>query len=208
VTGLNPPVSYSLDTIWGGLNIDSVTGIISGIPDTAGIWTPLVTATDTFGCVATYNDTVIFSCPSITVVFMPDTGKVGESYNDTIGPVTGGTSPYTFSVDTLPPGLALDSLTGIISGIPLFGSDGIWEPIITATDTFGCQGFWSDTLVIDSTLFIHTDSIPTIGPDSAVICIGWDDAPPGSFGWLVWGDIPGPMDSATAREPTQTVTTI
>ncbi len=49
----------------------------------------------------------------------PPEGAMGDAYTHTF-PAFGGTPPYTFSitVGSLPPGLALDTATGIVSGVP------------------------------------------------------------------------------------------
>jgi hypothetical protein len=79
-------------------------------------------------------------CPIITVnpATLPD-GSVGTPYNQVVS-ATGGTSPYTFSISSgaLPPGLLLDSLSGVIAGTPT--TAGTFTFTITATDALGCSG--------------------------------------------------------------------
>jgi hypothetical protein len=80
------------------------------------------------------------NCPVITLTpgTLPN-GVQGIPYNQTVSGV-GGTAPYTFTISSgaLPPGLTLNSTTGIISGTPL--GAGIFNFTITATDTNGCPG--------------------------------------------------------------------
>ena len=95
------------------------------------------------------------SCPVITLSpsVLPD-GIVGVAYNQTIA-ANGGTAPYTFTISSgaLPPGLNIDSSTGIISGTPT--TAGSFPFTITATDNNGCQGSQNYTINITlTTLFI------------------------------------------------------
>jgi hypothetical protein len=55
----------------------------------------------------------------ITTTSLPG-GGIGQFYSQSIQ-TTGGTAPLTFSISsgTLPPVLALDQTTGVISGIPV-----------------------------------------------------------------------------------------
>lgn len=58
------------------------------------------------------------TAPTITTTGLP-AGKIGLAYSATVQ-VTGGTIPYAWRVTSggLPPGLALGSSTGTISGTP------------------------------------------------------------------------------------------
>jgi hypothetical protein len=58
--------------------------------------------------------------PTITTNSLLE-GTEGQAYSQTLQ-VHGGTPPYTwFAMATLPPGLRLDPLSGVISGTPLAG---------------------------------------------------------------------------------------
>jgi hypothetical protein len=54
--------------------------------------------------------------------------------------VTGGTGVYIWSAAGLPPGLNLDPGTGIISGIPVPGTCGLWTVTVTCADNATCGG--------------------------------------------------------------------
>lgn len=80
-------------------------------------------------------------CPVITLApVSPLTdGTTGTFYTQTITP-TGGVSPYTFAVTAgaLPPGFALNSASGILSGVAT--SAGAYNFTITAFDANFCPG--------------------------------------------------------------------
>ncbi len=118
-TGTGPYVwSISAGALPGGLSINSSTGLITGTPTTAGTFTPTVLVTDA-------NNRTGFRSQSITiaagpvVTFTPPGGEAGAAYSAQ-PTVTGGTSPYTWSVSagTLPAGLTINASTGLISGTP------------------------------------------------------------------------------------------
>ncbi len=69
-------------------------------------------------CIAFY----LIDAPDVPVLSIicdnPPAGRVGVFYSHAF-PASGGTPPYTFSIiGTLPPGLALNTLTGVVSGVP------------------------------------------------------------------------------------------
>ncbi len=64
--------------------------------------------------------------PTITTTSLPN-GTEGAAYNQMLQ-ATGGTPPYTWSIiGSLPPGLSLDSATGVISGTADAGSAGTYN---------------------------------------------------------------------------------
>ena len=95
------------------------------------------------------------------------TANLDNTYNATITAV-GGVGPYTFSVTSgsLPPGLSLNSNTGVITGTPT--STGTFPFTITATDTHSSRIGMQDYSIVVSLLFTEY-SIPT--PNSGPIDI-------------------------------------
>jgi len=59
-------------------------------------------------------------------------GTVGSQYSQDMV-ATGGTAPYTWSAEGLPPGLGINSSTGTITGVPTSAGD--FSPQLTATDS-------------------------------------------------------------------------
>jgi|SRR5579872_3659679 len=70
-------------------------------------------------------------------------GVIGTAYSETISS-SGGSSPYTFSVYTgsLPPGLSLNSSTGVISGTPTSAATyNFTIKVVDAVGNTGTQAF-------------------------------------------------------------------
>lgn len=128
-----------------GMSLNEITGVISGTPLRSGVVTPFTVRYSTGVNVYTppleYVESVSqinVGSPTITLTY-PDTGgPVGRPM--TISPTLTGTSGqvlYTLSSATsLPSGLQLDPLTGIISGIPT-GPIGTTYFVINVTDAYG-----------------------------------------------------------------------
>jgi hypothetical protein len=133
-----PITFYGASGLPPGLSIDNDTGVISGsIPaDAAPVtWSVTVTATDSAGTQGA--DSFTWSVIDPTTVTNP-----GNQYGDAGTPVSvqvdGGTSdssqPSYFAAG-LPPGLAINEYTGLISGTPSAG--GSYNCSVTVTDTAG-----------------------------------------------------------------------
>jgi hypothetical protein len=97
----------------------STAGTLTGIPTAAGRFEFTVRATDALNQSATRQFAITIAQPAIaiTTTSLPS-GTVGQSYSRTLA-VSGGTSPYRWAVTQgLPSGLALNSSTGVIAGVP------------------------------------------------------------------------------------------
>lgn len=79
--------------------------------------------------------------PPVPVVVPLQGCTSGVAYTITVQ-VQSGTGPYTFSVSvgSLPPGLSLNSTTGVISGTPTFGTAGTYNFTIRVVDSAGNIG--------------------------------------------------------------------
>jgi hypothetical protein len=136
ITSGNPPT-------W--LSIDQATGIISGTPVEGQNFIAYdfeVCVTDVAYRTA-YMQYILFINPlTITTTSLPN-GKKGKDYGHNVPnylvylTATGGTSVYSWSIDplTLPPGLTLDSSSGLISGIPSVKNT--YPLSVTVTDNSG-----------------------------------------------------------------------
>ncbi len=151
----------------GGLNLHSVTGLISGTPTSSGISSFIVEVTSGDGQTATAGlSIVVHEILSVATTVLDD-GVVADVYSQTLA-ATGGNAPYTWalSADTLPTGLSLDRTTGVISGAPL--SEG--------TSDFTVEVTSSDNQTAIRILSISVQAVPVasveVTPPSATATIG------------------------------------
>ncbi len=137
-TGGNTPYAWSVTagSLPAGFTLDGATGVISGTPTGSGSATFTVTLIDHSGKTANQTYTLkVAAAPSITTGTLPG-GGVGTPYSQTLAG-TGGTGPYRWSVTagSLPAGLTLNGITGVISGTPT--GLGSYAFTITLTDGSG-----------------------------------------------------------------------
>ena len=119
VNGGTSPYTFSIatGTLPAGLTLNASTGEITGTPTAAGTFTLQVKdfsgVVSTATCSITINPKLSVACASL------NTATVGAPFNSGPITVTGGTTPYTFSiVGTLPAGLTLNATTGAVTGTP------------------------------------------------------------------------------------------
>lgn len=151
VTGLPGPHVFTLNggSLPSGLTLNT-DGSITG--------TPTIAQETSF----TFAVNGLTSCPIdpalITVktcnilVLTPTTladGLVGRAYSETISQ-SGGSAPvvYTLASGALPPGLSLDSTTGVVAGNP--SASGSYSFVIEGTDSDGCSGTVSLTVLVNA----------------------------------------------------------
>ena len=143
-TGVHSPWTLALNEGSGplpdGLSLtgDSVNGYyISGIPSAAGSFSFTLKVTDADGDTATQDLSIhVKASPEITTASLPD-GQVGTPYVSQTLAITGGTTPYSWSISTgsLPAGLTLDAAAGVISGTPT--GAGSFAFTVRVTDNVG-----------------------------------------------------------------------
>ena len=125
-TGGVPPYTWSATGLPPGLSIASSTGRISGTPTTANTYQVTVTATSSGGSGSAMFGWTIES-DSGSDLTLPNPGTLTGAVGTEAGVkliVSGGTGPYTWTVDGLPPGLPLTndgSDTAVINGVPTAG---------------------------------------------------------------------------------------
>ena len=141
-SGGSAPYSYAVSggALPPGLALDPATGDITGTPTALGNFAFDVEASDALGCLVAVSYDITIACPTITLApaLLPD-GIEGISYSQQLT-ASGGVGPYAYALTSgsLPPGLALDPATGLISGTPT--TAGTYSFDITATDQTGCTG--------------------------------------------------------------------
>jgi len=106
-----------------GLNLTTSNGVISGTPRAAGTFAFTVELSDstTPSQPATQHLSITITNPLkvTTPAALPANGIFNAPYSVALS-ATGGTAPYTWSVSagSLPPGLTLNAVSGVISGTP------------------------------------------------------------------------------------------
>ena len=161
-SGGTGPYTYTATNLPPGLNFDGTTRQIAGTPTQSGTFSVLVKVTDAAGAelIVPYSLKVIgaLDLPAAALPF----ATVGTPYTSPALPeVTGGTSPYIYSMTGLPAGLTFNPATRVISGTPELGGS------FNATMTVADNG--SQSTSTDYTLNINVNS-PVIA--GTTICSG------------------------------------
>ena len=119
VSGGTGPYAWSVSTgsLPAGISL-SPSGVLSGTPTATGTFSFTVKVTDASGQSATQATSISISAGVSTTFSAPPAAVKGAPYSVTLT-ATGGTTPYTWSVNagTLPPGLTLSS-AGVLAGTP------------------------------------------------------------------------------------------
>ncbi|MEZ4448841.1 MAG: putative Ig domain-containing protein [Nannocystaceae bacterium] len=168
--GGKDPLTWSATGLPDGLMIDPMTGEISGTPTAEGDFEIEITVKDS----SSPAQVSVVSCGAIQVLpggidcgdmTLPD-GVVGEPYMG-MPIVTGGTPPYTWVINGLPPGLMFDASTGAVTGSPT--TMGTYPVTITATDSTGAE-FTTECgdVVIFPRLDVDGDKLLQVYPDGCV----------------------------------------
>lgn len=130
------PYTYTATGLPPGLTLSNA-GVLSGTPTAAGHFNLTITATDTLGAAVTVIDHIIVTHPPIALEATYPGGAVGEEYTGVAPSVSGTIGATTFTADHLPPGLAMNSGSGAITGTPTLSGD--YHVDITVTDSTGAH---------------------------------------------------------------------
>ncbi|MFN7933993.1 MAG: putative Ig domain-containing protein [Bryobacteraceae bacterium] len=139
-----------------GLQLNQFTGVLNGVPAQSGTFTLLVTATDSVGQQTTKQLTLIVNQTITIAPLTIPNGSVGTPYTQTFS-ATGGLAPFVYIISVNPPGLTLNSTTGVLSGIPT--QTGVFEFTVRASDIAGQLGLRSYTLTVVASLQITTSNL-------------------------------------------------
>ncbi|MGC5013811.1 beta strand repeat-containing protein, partial [Streptosporangium sp. DT93] len=171
VTGGTAPYVWSITAgaLPPGLSLNTSNGVLSGTPTLGGVFSFSVRVVDAFNQSSTRTVSVtIAALPAFTFV-APPPGQVGVAYSVALT-VGGGVAPYTWSVSAgaLPPGLTLNTSTGVLSGTPTkIGSSTVTFRVVDAN---GLADTRSATLVITAgaLVTVKTASASSAAPGSTV----------------------------------------
>ncbi len=127
---------------------------LSGTPTAAGTYNFTITATSGTNATGSTAYTLVISPPPLTISpssLPPATQNV--AYSQTIS-ASGGTGPYSYIVlsGSLPPGLSLNSSSGVLSGTPTAG--GSYNFTVQATDQLGNSGTRAYTLNVGTNILM------------------------------------------------------
>lgn len=144
ITATNSPTSFNATGLPPGLSINTSSGVISGTPTTSGTYNTTISATnDNTTDTETLVISIALSAPQINSALSTN-GATGVAFSYTI---TATNSPTSFNASNLPPGLSINTGTGVISGTPT--ANGSYNATISATNATGTD---SDTLAIEISL--------------------------------------------------------
>jgi type II secretory pathway pseudopilin PulG len=138
-TGGEGNLTWSAVDLPPGLSISATTGAVSGTPTTAGTYATRVVVSDVYD----QQDYVAWSWQirALPVISTSNSSAVtikgGVAFTQTFA-ATGGSPALVWSATGLPPGLAIASATGIVSGTPT--AVGTWTSTITVTDGYQQAG--------------------------------------------------------------------
>lgn len=129
VTASDFPTSYAATGLPPGLTINTTTGVISGTPTTPGVYNVMLTATNGSGSTPqTLTITINLLAPVVTSAGTAS-GTVSTPFTYQI---TASNLPASFNATGLPPGLSVNTATGLISGTPT--TNGTFNTTISATN--------------------------------------------------------------------------
>ncbi|WP_334319668.1 polysaccharide lyase family protein [Termitidicoccus mucosus] len=136
ISATNSPTSYAASGLPAGLSINTVTGVITGVPATAGTTNVEISAINAGGTDTKTLVITLIGQPSVTNA-SHTSGMIGAAFSLTIN-TTGG-SITSYAATGLPDGLSVNTGTGVISGTPTVA--GTYNITISVTNAAGTATF-------------------------------------------------------------------
>jgi hypothetical protein len=139
----NPAPTYAVVTgaLPDGLSLDPTSGAITGTPTAAGAHDFTIRATNSEGSVDRDVTITVSAAPVALVAptwsdsVVGGTATAGSPYSDLVAAGGNPAPTYAVTAGALPPGLALDPVTGAITGTPTVA--GVYQFTVTATNSEG-----------------------------------------------------------------------
>jgi hypothetical protein len=136
-TGTGQTLTFASTTLPPGLGI-SAAGRVTGTPTTAGTFTVTVTDADGTGSpdgTVTFDWTISASTITVKVPAATESTPTTAKVSVQVTAADSAALPVTFASTTLPPGLAINPATGLITGTPT--TPGVYDVVISGSDTSG-----------------------------------------------------------------------
>src|SRR5205823_3639894 len=131
----NHPLTYSADVLPAGLTLDSQTGVIAGIIAAGAADGPYQTTVSVSDGISSASQTFAWDIASLVSVtpIIDQSNNEGDTVSLQVLAVDQNNLALLYSADVLPPGLSINSLTGLISGTIAAGDalDGPYQTIVT-----------------------------------------------------------------------------
>jgi len=195
-TGGTLPYTWSLTgkSLPAGLTLNPSTGVISGTPTTAGIYSFNPTVTCGAGVGSTSEVYIVIDPAQGQGVLITSTappgGVAGTPYSAALA-AAGGTTPYSWSIagGALPAGLTLSASTGVISGMPT--TVGNFAFTVQVQDAVGASAIAPWTMKITAPLSVTTASLPNgaVGQPYYQTLAATGGTPPYAW-WIAAGNLP------------------
>jgi hypothetical protein len=152
-SGIPAPTFSHSGSLPPGLTLNATSGVLSGTPSTAGAFPFTVAATNASASATSPTITITVAAagspPAFTADSPPTAARTDSAYSYTFT-ATGTPAPiFAVNTGTLPPGLALNFSTGVLSGTPtaagsftftVSASNGVGAPVITPSITIVVKG--------------------------------------------------------------------
>jgi hypothetical protein len=199
-----PPYQWSIvsGALPEGLSLNPSTGVLSGTPAADGNFSFTVQVMDTAGVAVSKPFTMtVVSALAITTGSLAS-GSVAAPYTQTLAAVAG-TSPYTWTVveGVLPPGLALNSSAGAITGTP--ASTGTFNFTAQVRDSLGATA--TKALTITITRAINIANVSPLPPGTAGRPYSQQLSAQGGVAPYVWSVTAGVLPAGLALDSTGSI---
>ena len=177
-------------------------GIFTGLPQIPGEYTFGVIIRDANGFSSNVAVTIPVLATSPLRIVTPSLagGTTGVGYNQTLT-ATGGREPYSWVVSsgTLPNGLILNPLSGIVSGTPTLPGSGFFVVRVTDANGATASGYYGISVTVAGS--------PTINAITSAASYGANGVAPGEL-LVLFGGTLGPQNLTTFSLENNTVPTV
>ena len=164
ITAADSPTSYGVTGLSDGLKFNYKTGLISGTPTTAGTLNLTVSAANDAGAASQGLTVTVNPAPPAITSAKTASGTLGSAFSYQI---TATYSPTSYAASNLPPGLSVNTSTGLISGKPT--QAGTYQTTVAASNAGGIgQATVTVTIVGPPTI---TSFSPTSGAAGSTVVI-------------------------------------